>query len=621
MRRIDRTIWMSLLIVCVVLVVWYASATYIFVLLIGGSGEDDWYAAMLWDYYRDYPKHVIRVFGAPVPVRGLVLASVFAPPASIIAIVCFIHFRIRRIPMRRRRAPFARIPTASERAVTDNHGHAEWMTIDRAKQIFNGPKYSYGGKLVGQTAKGDLLFDTCELRNGLSLEFATSGGGKTSMAAARCAYWRGPMVVTDPKAELGPMLYEAKQREGYRVVMLNPNPKPSDNAGRIYPWASCSGSVNVVDWIDPKHPLAEMHVHTAVNWMFDPSEKQIKTNTGDFFHLSGRDLVACLLAHVLWSIPEVNDATGEVVLPPPKTLATVRRILSQGPDAVIVVLHGIKASSRSHMARDLAGEIVGTEQAKEMWPGIFKEAAQKTSWLTIPAFAALVSGDTIRSTDIVSKKLAVFIQVPLDAVTTMPPVVKVLMACFLNAMIVADGDVPQGRVHFEIDESKLFGRMTALDHLRQYGRGYRVSMHMNWLSVADMEEVWDVTGRRSWFECATWRSYTEIRDHLVAREISDSSGRHGVMAQNESFNRSVAAGTGFGGRVSRGENVGTHEISKNLIDPYQLLADLHPRQQLILGLEKPLKELYRVRPWERAELIDRVMPSRFYREMEDIDAV
>jgi len=142
---------------------------------------------------------------------------------------------------------------------------------------------------------------------------------------------------------------------------------------------------------------------------------------------------------------------------------------------------------------------------------------------------------------------------------------------------------------------------------------------MSWLSVADMEEVWDVTGRRSWFECATWRSYTEIRDPMVAREISDGSGRYGLMARNDSFNRSVAAGTGLGGRLSRGENVGLHEISKNLIDPYQLLADLHPRQLLILGLKKPLKDLYRVWPWERPELLDRVMSSRFYRQMEDTD--
>lgn len=620
MRRIDRTVSMSLLIAGVVLIVWYASATYTFVLLIGGIGEDDWYATMLWDYYRDYPGYSVRVFGAPVPVRSLVLASVVSPPALMLAIVCIIHFRIRRIPMRRIRRSFARPPMASERAVTDNHGHAEWMTIARAKKIFNGPKYNYGGKLVGQTAAGELIFDTCELRNGLSLEFATSGGGKTSMAAARCAYWHGPMVVTDPKAELGPMLYEAKERAGYRVVMLNPNPRPSDAYGRIYPWARCSGAINVVDWIDPTHPLASMHVHTAVNWMFDPPEKQIKTNTGDFFHLSGRDLVACLLAHVLWSLPEVDDRSGAVVLPPPKTLATVRKIISQGADEVIIRLAGIQASSPSQMARDLAGEILGTQQAKEMWPGIYKEAAQKTSWLTVPAFADLVSGETIRSTDITSNKLAVFIQVPLDAVTTMPTVTKVLMACLLNAMILADGNVPLGRVHFEIDESKLFGRMTALDHLRQYGRGYRVSMHMNWLSVADMEEVWDVTGRRSWFECATWRSYTEIRDHLVAREISESAGRYGVMARNDSFNRGVAAGTGFGGRLSRGENVGIHEIGKNLIDPYQLLADLHPRQLLILGLEQPLKDLYRVLPWERPELIDRVMPSRFYRQMEENNA-
>src|SRR4051812_28234467 len=175
--HLSRSLILQCLLACLIaLTVWYIGATYVFLLLSDLAEIEDRHWRVLWDYYWQFPDYQMRVYFMPISVRGLLLVSVLIPPTLVVAAACIVHFRIRRLPLRRWRRPFDKPLIPSEHAATDNHGHAEWMTIARAKQIFDGPKYNYGGKLVGQTAAGDLIFDTCELRNGLSLEFATSGG-------------------------------------------------------------------------------------------------------------------------------------------------------------------------------------------------------------------------------------------------------------------------------------------------------------------------------------------------------------------------------------------------------------------------------------------------------------
>lgn len=499
------------------------------------------------------------------------------------------------------------------------------------------------GKVIGELANGDLLFDDCSAKNGLSLEFVGSGGGKTAAAAVRLAHMPWPYVATDPSAELAGMLCGYLEASGWRIVILNPDREPKVADGSTVAWAKHIGQVNVLDRINICSPLAPMHVDTIINRIFEPAaaeaKQQVDSTTAAFFRDRARDVVTCLTLHTLWAEPiEVIDAPAKqsqwlsleplpandddpvyrTIDPPPKTLATVSECISLGAERLIEVLAGIKETSPSRRARDLAGRIVGDAKAENMWAGIYADITTATHWLTVEPLAELVSGDTMKVSDITQGNVAVFIQVPLSALGSHARAATVLLGAFFDALIEADGEVPADRVHFEIEEAKLFGRMPELAHLRNYGRKYRASIHVLLQSVAGMEEVWGVLGRREWYENATWRAYSSVRDPIVAKEISEIAGKYPVLDYSDGDNSgtSTAAGTGFG-RMSRnrGRNTGVREMARDVFYPWEVTGDLGPDDMLIAGLQKLLL-LRRPYYWKRRELIGKVAPSRFYKPAE-----
>ncbi len=521
---------------------------------------------------------------------------------------------------------------------SDNHGHASWKTEREALRDFPGPDLRYGGKVIGELPSSRLLIDDCRKLNGLSLEFSPSGGGKSTSAATRLSprYFRGSMFVTDPKAELGPMLYEALEAADVRVVMLALDTKPKLQDGSLAPWARCIGQINPLDEIDVTDDMASLDVNDIIAPMFDGDKVKASDEHGNarFFRLSGRDLVKCLVEYVLWcDTVEYHryrfadmvydggslsfDALWEpkIVVPaPPKNLRSVREAISLGQEDLLSLLSGIKLSSRSPIARELASALVGTK-AENQWAGIYKEADVATSWLTEPPLYKLVCGDSLRMSDIIKSRIAVFLQIPLPVLQTEPVAAKVVLGSFMKALIKADGDVPVGRVHLEIDEAREFGAMRVLSQLRGTGRAYALSMHMIWLSVADMDEVWGPNGTRSWYQNATWRAYSSVRDPTVMKEISELCGKYPVLAYNDgaTSNTSASAGLGWGrGTRGRGKSSGVHEMGRNLLNPWEVGSDIASDEMIILGLDKPLL-LRRPYHWTRRELNGIVKPSRFYK--------
>ena len=470
------------------------------------------------------------------------------------------------------------------------------------------PHPDFGGKVVGALPNGELLVDPCTAVNGLSLEFAGSGGFKTSCAVTTLMVWHGTSVVLDPSCEVGPMTYKAMENAGKRVVMLSPDHEPRDADGEPVEWLANIGQVNVLDWIDIEHERAPMHVHTVANWIFDEPDTR-GTDTGRFFRQGGKDLLICLLAHVLWA-GAIKDGQGRPIPPPPRTLATVRDFLSLDRDRLIEVLGHIQAQSPSTMARHLAGPLVRLPE--ETFGGIHKEADQATSWLTVPAFADLVSGSSFSTAELADEPLSVFIQVPIDALITMPAIARVLIGAMLNAMIVADGRGENQRVLFMIDEAARLGRMKVLEMIRDAGRKYRVAMHMLWQSVGQMEDIWGPGGRKSWYDNATWRAYSSVRDPQAAKDISDACGSFGAMAFSEGDNAGRQGG-GWNASLSRGRNLNRHEIRRELLKPQEVVSDLPPDEVIILGLQQPLR-LKRALWWERPEFAGQIEDSRFHQE-------
>jgi len=188
---------------------------------------------------------------------------------------------------------------AVEAGVTDNHGHADWMTMKEALRVFPGPAPGYGGVVVGeayrvhedrvagtpfaprdrrswgQGGKAPLLIDPCTDGPTHSLLFAGAGGFKTTSAVTTILHWTGSSVVLDPSCEVGPMVADALVSQGKDVHFLDP----------VRPKDATAWGFNVLDWIDTKGELAEMHVHTVVSWIFGEvtgreSEEQFSSGSG-----------------------------------------------------------------------------------------------------------------------------------------------------------------------------------------------------------------------------------------------------------------------------------------------------------------------------------------------------
>jgi len=116
------------------------------------------------------------------------------------------------------------------------------------------------------------------------------------------------------------------------------------------------------------------------------------------------------------------------------------------------LLRGIHANSHSRMARDIAGGLMGMK-ADETFTGIYSNAFSATEWLSVPSYAAMVSGRGLKTSDILRDDMVVFVQTPLRSLLATPAIGRVVMGALFNALFHADGKQAGNRVLFEIDEA------------------------------------------------------------------------------------------------------------------------------------------------------------------------
>ena len=97
-------------------------------------------------------------------------------------------------------------------------------------------------------------------------------------------------------------------------------------------------------------------------------------------------------------------------------------------------------------------------RAEETFSGIYANAFAATEWLSTGAYADVVSGSAMRTSDILRPDTIVFVQIPLRTLLVTPAVGRATMGALFNAMFHADGDVGR-RILFEIDEAWVLGRL------------------------------------------------------------------------------------------------------------------------------------------------------------------
>lgn len=539
--------------------------------------------------------------------RTNLLISGGVPAAFTVLLVLIVLVGAFRAPRRLRPARPGQRPPAPERAASNAHGNAEWLTIKAARHLFPGPDPEYGGVVVGEAyrvdqdkvagvgfdpqdkatwgsgGKSPLLIDPCRSGSTHGLVFAGSGGYKTTaIAVPTLAYWTSSVVVLDPSCQLGPMTAAMREAMKHKVVQVGP----------------CLDGFNPVEWINIKDPLAETHVQTVVDWITGDQNSAVVTSddANSMFRVRGKEMMTAILADLLWS-----DEPAEK-----KTIRTFRERICTPEKKMKGFLATIHAESKSPLAAQLAGALM--DVFHETFSGIYSEAMKSTQWMSIAAYADMLSGDSFRTRDLCGGKLSVFVQIPMASLRTTPALARVVVGALMNAVYQAEGKV-SGRVLFLLDEVNFLGRLKVLEDARDAGRKYGITLVPMWQSLGQLADTWGANGKASWFNSASWRLFSSLEDDATCSEVSKMCGTYTILKRTEGMSSGSNSGS-KSGSSSKGRNEGMSEGSRELIRPEEIRLMREDDQILFRRGSRPLRS-GRAVYFRRADLVARVEADRF----------
>lgn len=451
-----------------------------------------------------------------------------------------------------------------QRGVTDNHGHARWATDREMRKAFGGGE----GVLIGasdRSANPQLWFD--DLKSGPlhSQYISGSRGFKSVSAITRLWRYHGPRVVFDPKPEIGPVMTPALEAAGYTVKTIGVG----------------ESTFNALDWIDIRHPEADVHINTAVEHLYDErAANQANPQQADnpFWGQWGRSIVACLMAHMLYEPSRY-----------PKTPGVLRAGIAMPQSQLLEKLKEIYTTSHSRMACELAGGVI-ENAAPETWTGIYSNAFNATKWLSTQSYARMVSGFGMKTSDILNDNMVIFVQLPLRSLDATPAIGRVVMGSLFNALYQADGNLPCNRILFEIDEAWVLGRLSEIKLAHATAGGFGGIVQTLWQSEGQIDAVWGKDNAKMLRDTCSWRAYGPMRDPDVAEGLSKAIGEYSVMAVSEGSNKGRQFGGAAWGSSSRGDNISMHEIKRRLIKADEITRS-HPEQLFVLfhGFPYPIR--------------------------------
>lgn len=457
-----------------------------------------------------------------------------------------------------------------KRAKRGTFGDADWLTMSSAGKLFppdgeivigeryrvdretirdvpfdpsNSETWGSGGTAPLLTYKQD--FDSTHM-----LFFAGSGGFKTTSNVVPTALrYTGPVICLDPSTEVAPMVVE------HRTSVLKRECMVLDPSNPV-------AGFNVLDWIETSQHKEEDIV--AVAHMLLSESARFESSTGSYFQNQAHNLLTGLLAHVVLS-PEYEGR---------RNLRSLRQIVSEPEPSVLAMLRDIQETSGSTFIRETLG--VFTNMTEQTFSGVYSTASKDTQWLSLDNYAALVCGRSFRSSDIVSGKRDVFLNIPASILRSYPGIGRVIIGSLINAMTQADGAFER-RALFMLDEVDLLGYMRVLEEARDRGRKYGITLMLMYQSVGQLERHFGKDGATSWIDGCAFASYAAIKALDTARNVSAQCGEMTVEVQGKSRNVGWSNSNG-GTRKSESLNL----QRRPLIMPHEITQQMRKDEQIII---------------------------------------
>jgi len=486
-----------------------------------------------------------------------------------------------------------------KRAKRATFGDADWLTMPAAGKLFPpdgeivvGERYRVdketfrdvpfdpaeretwgsGGTVPLLTYKQD--FDSTHM-----LFFAGSGGFKTTSNVVPTALrYTGPLICLDPSTEVAPMVVQHRtQKLDRECMVLDP--------------ANPVTGFNVLDWIETSKHKEEDIVAVAHTLLSESA--RFESSTGSYFQNQAHNLLTGLLAHVVLS-PEYAGR---------RSLRSLRQIVSEPEPSVLAMLRDIQVTSQSAFIRETLG--VFTNMTEQTFSGVYSTASKDTQWLSLDDYAALVCGRSFKSSDIVTGKKDVFLNIPAAILRSYPGIGRVIIGSLINAMTQADGAFKR-RALFMLDEVDLLGYMRVLEEARDRGRKYGITLMLMYQSVGQLERHFGKDGATSWIDGCAFASYAAIKALETARNVSAQCGEMTVEVQGKS--RNVGWSNSNSG-TRRSESLNLQR--RPLIMPHEITQQMRKDEQIIIVQGHDPIRCGRAIYFRRKDMDAEASPNRF----------
>ncbi|MBP1852826.1 type IV secretion system protein VirD4 [Rhizobium halophytocola] len=476
------------------------------------------------------------------------------------------------------------------------HGEACWMRSQEARTLFGraggiiiGENYRVDQDALAQSAfrpersmtwgqggRAPLLCFDGSFGSSHGLVFAGSGGFKTSSVTIPTALrWGGALIVLDPSSEVAPMTIDHRRKCGRDVYVLDPQ-QPATG-------------LNVLDWIGRHGSTREQDIAAVASWIMS-GEQRSGGGRDDFFRTSAQQLLTAMIADVCLSgeVPEGD-----------RTLRQVRTHLAEPEQKLQQRLSRILESSASDFVKENVATFVN--MTPETFSGVYANMTRATHWLSYPNYAALVSGSTFSTEAIARGKTDIFITIDLKTLETHAGLARVIIGGLLTAIYNRNGR-QEGRALFLLDEAARLGYMPILETARDAGRKYGITLLMLYQSIGQLREAYGSQDAMStWFESASWASFSAINDPETAHYISRRCGMTTVEVEQVSH-----------AIQSRGSSrTRSRQLSaRPLIQPHEVLR-MRADEQIVFTSGNPPLRCGRAIWFRRADMIPLVGKSRF----------
>jgi type IV secretion system protein VirD4 len=319
---------------------------------------------------------------------------------------------------------------------------------------------------------------------------------------------------------------------------------------------------NVLDGIETSKQKEEDIVGVA--HMLLSESVRFESSAGSYFQSQAHNLLTGLLAHVMLS-PEYAGR---------RNLRSLREIVSEPEPSVLAMLRDIQENSQSAFIRETLG--VFTNMTEQTFSGVYSTASKDTQWLSLDSYAALVCGNAFKSSDIVTGRKDVFLNIPASILRSYPGIGRVIIGALINAMIQADGAFGR-RALFMLDEVDLLGYMRALEEARDRGRKYGISMMLMYQSVGQLERHFGKDGATSWIDGCAFASYAAVKALDTARNVSAQCGEMTVEVKGSSRN----IGWDTKNSASR-KSESVNFQRRPLIMPHEITQSMRKDEQIIV---------------------------------------